>query len=95
MKRIKSAVPPRQKQILTFLSAVGNKILTLLSAVENKILTILSAVCAKNTIFAQSVTHCETLYIITDHETEEITTPEGFQIHVIPIWEWLLQGPQL
>jgi len=48
----------------------------------------------RGAIAAAQGTHCQTLYIITDHETEEITTPEGFRIHVVPIWEWLLQNPQ-
>lgn len=49
----------------------------------------------RGAIAAARGTHCRDIHIITDHETEEITTPEGFQIHVIPIWEWLLQSSSL
>ena len=35
--------------------------------------------------------HLEKMLIVTFDETEEIRTDEGAAIHVVPIWEWLLE----
>jgi hypothetical protein len=40
---------------------------------------------------ASQVTGCQNLLIITADESEEITTPEGHAITVVPAWQWLLQ----
>jgi hypothetical protein len=40
---------------------------------------------------ASRVTDCQNLLIITADESDEITTPEGLTITVVPAWQWLLQ----
>ena len=38
---------------------------------------------------ARKVTHCDNLYIITHHQ-EETIEQDGWTIHVIPAWKWML-----
>jgi hypothetical protein len=40
---------------------------------------------------ASKVTDCKNMLIITADESDEITTPEGLTITVVPAWRWLLQ----
>jgi hypothetical protein len=40
---------------------------------------------------ASKVTGCKNMLIITADESDEITTPEGLTITVVPAWRWLLQ----
>lgn len=41
-------------------------------------------------IAGAKATNCNNLFIITDHESE-IIEEDGYTIHVIPIWEWLIK----
>lgn len=41
-------------------------------------------------IAGAKATNCNHLFIITDHESE-IIEEDGYTIHVIPIWEWLIK----
>ena len=38
---------------------------------------------------ARKVTHCDNLYIITHHQ-EETIEQDGWTIHVVPAWKWML-----
>ena len=38
---------------------------------------------------ARKVTHCDNLYIITHHQ-EEAIEQDGWTIHVVPAWKWML-----
>lgn len=44
----------------------------------------------KGCIAGAKATNCNNLFIITDHESE-IIEEDGYTIHVIPIWEWLIK----
>lgn len=44
----------------------------------------------KGCIAGAKATNCNNLFIITDHESETIEE-DGYTIHVIPIWEWLIK----
>ncbi len=39
-------------------------------------------------IAAAKATNCDRLFLITDHESEQIEE-DGFIINVLPAWEWL------
>ena len=36
--------------------------------------------------------HCSELWLITDHDREEVTLPCGAVAHIVPAYEWLLEG---
>lgn len=40
---------------------------------------------------ASKATRCDNLWLITDHEREDVELPGGAVVHVIPAYEWLLQ----
>ena len=42
----------------------------------------------KGCIAGAKATQCNNLFLITDHESENIKE-EGYTIQVIPVWEWL------
>ncbi len=44
----------------------------------------------RGAVAAAKATNCNKLYILTDHEAETITTDDGYLIHVLPVWEWML-----
>ncbi len=44
----------------------------------------------RGAVAAAKATNSETLYILTDHEAETITTVDGYRINVLPVWEWML-----
>ncbi len=44
----------------------------------------------RGAVAAAKAARCKDIYIITDHESGLVTSPEGFEIKIMPIWEWLV-----
>ncbi len=45
----------------------------------------------RGAVAAAKAAKCSDIYIITDHETGKVTSAEGYEIKIIPIWEWLVE----
>ncbi len=43
----------------------------------------------RGAVAAAKAAKCSDIYIITDHESGTVTSAEGYEIKIMPIWEWL------
>ncbi|MCD8291670.1 MAG: ATP-binding protein [Prevotella sp.] len=46
----------------------------------------------RGAVAAAKAAKCSDIYIITDHEAGTVTSAEGYEIKIMPIWEWLCAG---